>query len=98
MFLTSGCVLTTFLTTYIADGKRPKSHKNITFLVPAETFLCFQAGRSSATFFGHAFFGVRSYCIPPTKTDELFFCFFLISSDPAVSCSVFAGEKGENLI
>ena len=49
MFLTSGCVLTTFLTTYIADGNRPKSHKNMTFLVHAGTFLCFQAGRSSAS-------------------------------------------------
>ena len=48
MFLTSGCVLTTFLTTYSADDNRPKSHKNMTFLVQAWTFLCFQAGRFSA--------------------------------------------------
>ena len=33
----------------IADVKRPKSHKNITFLVQAVTFLYFQAGRSSAS-------------------------------------------------
>ena len=48
MFLLSGCVLTTFLTTYIADGNRPKSHQNMMFFVQAGTFLCFQAGRSSA--------------------------------------------------
>ena len=48
MFLTSGWVLTTFLTTYIVDGNRQKSHKIVTFLVQAGTFLCFQAGRSSA--------------------------------------------------
>ena len=37
------------LTSYIADVSRPKSHKNIMFLVQAWTFLGFQAGRSSAT-------------------------------------------------
>ena len=58
MFLSSGCVLNTFLTTYIADSNRPRSHKNMTFLVQAGTFLCFQAGRSSTT----RFFGIRSYC------------------------------------
>ena len=49
MFLSSGCVLTTFLTSYITDVTRLKSHKNIMFLVQAGTFLCFQAERSSAT-------------------------------------------------
>ena len=49
MFLSSGYVLTTFLTTYIAEGNRPKSHKHMMFLVQASTFLCFQARRSSAT-------------------------------------------------
>ena len=38
-----------FLTTYIAEGNRQKSEKNLMFLVQAGTFLCFQAGRSSAT-------------------------------------------------
>ena len=41
MFLSSGCVLTTFLTTYIADGNRPKPHKNTTFSVQAGMLLCF---------------------------------------------------------
>ena len=51
MFLSSGYVLTTFLTTYIAEGNRPKSEaqKHMMFLVQASTFLCFQARRSSAT-------------------------------------------------
>ena len=49
MFLSSGCVLITFLTMYIAEGNRPKSQKHMMFLVQAGTFLCFQAGRSSAT-------------------------------------------------
>ena len=34
---------------YIAEGNRQKSEKYMTFLVQAGTFLCFQAGRSSAT-------------------------------------------------
>ena len=36
-------------TTYIAESNRPKSQKHMMFLVQAGTFLCFQAGRSSAT-------------------------------------------------
>ena len=36
------------VSTYIADGNRQKSHKKMTFSVQAGTFLCFQAGRSSA--------------------------------------------------
>ena len=48
--LRSSHVLNIYLVTrYIADVKRPKSHKNITFLVQAVTFLYFQAGRSSAS-------------------------------------------------
>ena len=49
MFLSSGYVLTTFLTTYVAEGNWPKFQKHMMFLVQAGTFLCFQARRSSAT-------------------------------------------------
>ena len=48
MFLSSGCVLTTLLTTYIAVGNWPKSRKNMMFVVQAGTFFWCQAGRSSA--------------------------------------------------
>ena len=48
MFLSSGCIPTTFLTTYIADGYRSKSHKNMMFLVQTGTFLRFEAGHSLA--------------------------------------------------
>ena len=49
MFLSSGYVLTTFLTTYFAEGNRPKFQKHMMSLVQAGTFLCFQDRRSSAT-------------------------------------------------
>ena len=65
MFLSSGCVLTTFLTTYIAESNRPKSQKHMMFLVQAGTFLCFQARRSSAT---------RSSASDLTVHQQHFFC------------------------
>ena len=51
LFLSPGCVFITFLTMYNADGKWPKSHWNMTFLLTVQTgtFLCFPAGRSLAT-------------------------------------------------
>ena len=42
MFLPSGCVLATFVSTYIADGNRLKSHKNKAFLkVHCHSIQCF---------------------------------------------------------
>ena len=79
MFLPSGCVLTTFLTTYIAGVNRPKSHKNMAFLVRAETFLCFQAGCSSA---------MRA------SASDLTVAFLRLAQPLHHQCTLFKGEMG----
>ena len=63
MLLTLGCILTISLTTHIADGNRPNSHKNMTFVVQGWGTVEFSGWTFSATLFSASDLSTKPHAV-----------------------------------